>query len=277
MPALLVRPLVSVIVAASLIAVMARPEPPRGMTLLVPAYFYPGGSGLAFWDQLEQAAGVVQVQVVLNPSSGPGARSDPNYLAVLSRIRRAGCVVLGYVHTAWGERALAEVAAEIKAYQDLYGVDGYFLDEMSTDPRLVRYYERLYADIKRRNRRFVVVGNPGTNTDEAYVKAATADSLVLFEGPAASFVAYRPPGWVEDYPRSRFAAIIYDVPDEAAMYLTLRQSIRNHAGSVFVGDGQGSNPYDRLPVYWERTLRSLARRSATWESGQAMSVCTRSR
>src|SRR5262245_26156250 len=52
-------------------------------TVLIPAYFYPGGSGRAFWDQIAAGAGSIAVEAILNPSTGPGKAQDPNYVAVV--------------------------------------------------------------------------------------------------------------------------------------------------------------------------------------------------
>jgi len=49
-----------------------------GTTALVPAYFYPGGSTLGYWNQLDQAANNINVDVIVNPASGPGTMTDPN-------------------------------------------------------------------------------------------------------------------------------------------------------------------------------------------------------
>jgi hypothetical protein len=97
---------------------------------LVPAYFYPvAGSP---WDDLVDAAGTIPVTAILNPASGPGGAQDSNYVAVVDALRAAGGAVVGYVHSSWGSRPMAEVTAEIDRYADWYDIDGIFVDEMST-------------------------------------------------------------------------------------------------------------------------------------------------
>ena len=52
-------------------------------TALVPMYVYPAGSGLAYWNQLEQSANKVNIDAIVNPASGPGMVADPNYVAAI--------------------------------------------------------------------------------------------------------------------------------------------------------------------------------------------------
>jgi len=157
--------------------------------VLVPAYFYPGKDNLRDWDELASTARSVAIKVILNPSSGPGEISDPNYRAVLRKLRSAEARILGYVHTSYGDRDFEEVASDIRTFLRLYTVDGFFLDEMSTDPSTTGYYARIRDLIKETDRTLEIVGNPGTMTRESFVKARLADSFVMFEGPAERFAA----------------------------------------------------------------------------------------
>jgi hypothetical protein len=255
------RVLIAVVVAASLVAIGRALHHPRatGVSPVVPAYFYPGNSNLAAWEQLARAASRIRLRVILNPSSGPGKEVDPNYTAVLRKLRKAECQILGYVHTSYGAREIGKVTSEIEAYLTLYGVDGYFLDEMSTDPGMAGYYAKLRDHIKLRDRRLEIVGNPGTITTEPYVSGKIADVVVLFEGPATAVALYSPPAWVRHYPRSRFAAIIYDNSTAEGMQRLLDRCIQTRTGSVFISDGKGTNPYDRLPAYWEQQVNELSK------------------
>ena len=60
------------------------------LELLVPAYFYPAGSGSDSWQALDDAAARVGVGVtaIVNVNSGPGDTLDPNYLAVVESLER---------------------------------------------------------------------------------------------------------------------------------------------------------------------------------------------
>lgn len=251
------RILLACLVAAALAYLASRQHSQRSMTAVVPAYFYPAGTGARAWDGLCIAAHSIQVRAILNPASGPGIRADPNYSAVVQRLRSAGGRILGYVHTSYAAREIGRVQSEIEAYIQLYDVDGFFIDEMATDPLEVSYYAGLYAFIKSRNQGYEVVGNPGTSTDEQYLRSATADILVLFEGTAADFKRYRPSSWVLSYPPRRFAAIIHGAQTAEDLRRVLASSIRAHVEWLFVTNGRRSNPYDHLPPYWDREVAAL--------------------
>jgi Spherulation-specific family 4 len=250
------RVLVAGLVAMLLLGVAIRAQRAQPMTSLIPAYVYPAGAGAEAWDRICQAARFGPVQAVINPASGPGTIADPNYVAVVKKLRAAGGKALGYVHTSYGARETGLVRAEVQAYLKMYDVDGFFVDEMSTSPIQVSYYSSLCAFIKEQNKALEVVGNPGTNTSESYVLSRAADRLVIFEGPAASFPDHLPARWVRHYRAERFAHIIYDTSTAEAMLRMVALSASNHAGTVFISDGAGSNPYDRLPPYWQRFCRT---------------------
>src|SRR5207248_2165984 len=54
-------------------------DAPR-LRLLVPAYFYPGGEGLAEWERLLNAPDPAAVVIIANTASGPGKVADPNFV-----------------------------------------------------------------------------------------------------------------------------------------------------------------------------------------------------
>jgi hypothetical protein len=253
------RVLIAFAVAACLVPAASglyRPRA-RGISALVPAYFYPGKTNLDAWEHMVSASRRIPLSVILNPASGPGEKADRNYLAILKKLRAADCKILGYVHTSYGARDFAAVRAEVEAYFRLYSVDGFFLDEMSTDPSTIGYYARIRNLIKGSDRSLEIVANPGTITTEAFVRRRLADVFVMFEGPAARFALYAAPDWVRRYPRERFASIVYETYDEEQMRRLVDLSVQNHFGGVFISDGSGPNPYDHLPPFWEDLLNAI--------------------
>jgi hypothetical protein len=253
----LCRLAVACLTATFLLVFFTNSRSSRATTVLVPAYFYPTDDGAKAWERLCQAARSIQVQAVINPASGPGTTADPNYAAIVEKFRAAGGKVLGYVHTSYGDREIGLVQSDIKNYLDMYHVDGFFIDEMRGDPLGVHYYSSLYNFIKRQNQALEVVGNPGIVPNEAYVKQKTADRLVIFEGGAADFQDHLPARWVRQYRPDRFVHIVYDARTAEQMLRVLDRNAGLHAAAVFISDGAGSNPYDRLPSYWEREVLAL--------------------
>jgi hypothetical protein len=132
------------------------------LRLLVPAYFYPAGDGLAQWDRLLDSPAAAVTVAVANPDSGPGAAADPNYAQVLERARHKGVTVLGYVSTKYAARPLHEVMADVDRWARFYPeVRGIFFDEQPSTADQVPYYASLYRHAREERGLGLVVTNPG--------------------------------------------------------------------------------------------------------------------
>ena len=230
--------------------------PAYAEALLVPAYFYPDPAGSP-WQSLNTTAAQANVSLtaILNPASGPGTVVDSNYVTAIANLHAAGGKVIGYVSTAYGTRRLSDVTNDILRYQALYQVDGFFIDEMTADTTVahVQFYQSLYAYIKAIAPGFRVVGNPGTNVPEQYAQLPLADQLVTFEDSGRQYKAYLPDLWQRNYPKERFAHIVYAV-GKSQMPGAMAAAALNGAGSVFITSRTLPNPYDGLPGYWNQEV-----------------------
>jgi len=252
--------------------VYLRPAP-RPLEVLVPAYFYPSPSGSP-WDQLAagaQAVPGVAVTAILNPSNGVFTAAEPAYVRAASQFVAAGGQVIGYVHSDYGTRALSAVQADVDNYLRLYGrsiVSGIFVDEMSSEPRQLGYYQALYRHIKAQGSTLRVVGNPGAVPDAAY--AAVADVLVTYEGQRAGLLAYDPrsttsTAWLYGRPNTSVSVLGHNIATCAAMQeaLAAAATARYNVGPVFFTDGEydpvlrTGNPWAGLPRYWTALLQSV--------------------
>jgi hypothetical protein len=247
-----------------------RPEAAGGVTLLVPAYFYPSSQRRADWTRLAEAARSVPLEVILNPASGPGPRRDPNYVAVLEPLRRSGARILGYVDSDYGRRPLAAVEQDLRTYRRFYEIDGVFIDQMANTVDAVDYYRAIRRLIRAIDPRLKVVGNPGTSTLPEYLD--TADTLVTFEGGARTFAGYTPRAalsWTADHPASRFGAIVYDVRTPSDGRDALSRAIRSGAGSIYITDQNMPNPYLGLPPYWADQIAAVRSANRPHVPGEA--------
>jgi len=216
--------------------------------ILVPAYFYPPTD----WDGLNWAAARVPLAVVVNPNSGPGAAQDPNYVSVVNSLRAAGGKALGYVHSSYATRATNALQAEITEYFNWYALDGIFVDEMQNTANTndYAYYAGLYQFIQTEGTNLWVMGNPGTTTQEPYLRGA--DALMTFENHATNYPGYVPDGWVTNHLARDFCHVIYAVTNAAAMTNVVNLAASRNTGWIFVTDenNNAGNPYNRLPNYW---------------------------
>ncbi len=259
------KALIASLVAALLVIIACRRPRSGSATELVPAYFYPSGAGLRCWDRLARDARSINIEVILNPASGPGTIPDPNYVAVVDKLRTAGGRVFGYVATGYGNRDMTSVNGDIDRYMLFYNINGVFIDEMANTQERLPYYEKLYEHIKSVHSDLKVIGNPGMPyTLEGYLRAA--DTLVIFEGSIALYADFRPVAtapWVANYPRERFAHIVYAAKSATDLNRALDAAAKARAGSVFITDGRLPNPYRGLPAYWDQEVGAIRARDLT--------------
>jgi hypothetical protein len=143
-------------------------------------------------------------------------------------------------------------------WHQLYPLDGFFVDEMANapSPGLVDYYAELERYARELDPAYRVTGNPGTNTDEAYLSRPAADVFVIFEN-GSGYTSFVPAAWVKKYPASQFAHLTYAVAGAAHMTNFVELAVQRHAGFIYVTDDSGSNPWDTLPSYWDAEVSLL--------------------
>jgi hypothetical protein len=232
----------------------ARPEPIR---VLVPAYFYPGGAGLAEWDRMIAEAKRVPIVAIANPGSGPGERQDPNYVQVLRRARAGGVKLIGYVSTHYTEVPETKVRADIETWLRLYPeIQGFFLDEQSSGAEKLPHYASISRFAREKLKDALIVTNPGVPCAEAYLSRKVADAACIFEH-FMGFDEFQPPGWFGKHPRSRFAVLPYKVADAGGMRDYLRKAVARNAGWFYCTDRDLPNPWDRLPSYWREEVDAV--------------------
>jgi hypothetical protein len=234
-------------------------EPPPGaaprLRLLVPAYFYPAGEGLAQWERLLKVPEPASVVLIANPDSGPGKDADPNFVKVLNQARSCSFTVIGYVSTRYGRRPPEVVKEDVNRWGRFYpAVSGVFFDEQPSTPDWIDHYSALYAHARQRGLT-LVVNNPGTVCDEGYLSRPTADVVCLVESDK-DFSQYRPPRWANDYPAGRFAALCTAVEPNRMREHLLGMAERR-IGLCYVTDGRGANPWARLPSYWAAEVEAV--------------------
>jgi hypothetical protein len=238
------------------IGLLVREVPAEGIALLVPAYFEPGSGR---WQGVAAAAARVPLVAIANVFNGPGTGPAlPEYTAAMAAVRASGGQVIGYVHTQYGRRALDVVKADMARWNQLYRLDGIFVDEMANDATesSLSYYAELARYARELDPDFKVTGNPGTNTDEQYLKRTAADTLVIFENDTG-YPSFAPAAWTGHYPEYQFGHLTYAVPSPQQMTNFVNLAVGRRAGFIYVTDDSGANPWDTLPSYWEEEVNLL--------------------
>ncbi len=181
------------------------------MSILVPAYFYPEGKGLAYWESLFAASISVPVVAIVNPANGPGSNVDANYVRIFELAKQSRATLIGYVHSSYAKRPLAEVKKDVDGWLRLYpDIQGIFIDEQASASGQVDYYAELYHYIRTTKGLQLVVANPGTGCAEEYFSTATADIICLDEGPKKVADSIQP-DWTGHYPRTCVLNLKYGI------------------------------------------------------------------
>ncbi len=248
------------IVCLALTGLMLRGAPlalGEGLALLVPAYFEPKSGE---WERLAEAARRVPLVAIANIFNGPGGPEAPRpeYVQAMRGVRDAGGQVIAYVYTQYGKRASEVVKSDMGRWHEGYPIDGFFVDEMANDltTASLEYYAQLQRYARELHPRYQVVGNPGTNTEEAYLKRPAADVVVIFEHHTG-YPEFVPAAWTKRYPRTQFGHLTYAVPSTEVMTNFVHLAATRRAGFIYVTDDSGNNPWDTLPSYWEAELATL--------------------
>lgn len=251
--------IITAIVIAITMAVPASAAVPS-QSIMIPAYKYPTTwQPDAYWDTLVAAGGAKVPLVIINPDSGPGAAQNGDYQEQMRRNKAAGIRQIGYVHTLYQQRPIAEVKQEIDDWYRLYpDVQGIFLDEIAIDLDRLCYLSQLYNYIKQRSPQQLVVINPGRHIPDAM--ANYADIMVTYETNGNKYindyVSATSTFETTEANHGRIAHIVHDVtPGDYAQVLALSRD--RNAGWLFVTDDVMPNPYDVLPTNFNQFTQDV--------------------
>ena len=232
-------------------------------SLLTVSYFYPTdlwSTTPSPWATLNAHKTSEQI-VIINPASGPGTASNPDYVNALTNAKAAGYKVLGYVSTNYGNRPYADANDDVLKYKTWYPtIDGIFLDEVPTTAAKVAYYQNRVTNINGKFGATIIVLNQGTQdpTDQYMHFTATTGTRfinVTFEGDYSNYLTVTWPAWMQTFPAKRFAHIIKNVPS-ANLVSVMELASEANAFYVYPTD---SGAYNVLPTeYTTKIMKETA-------------------
>ena len=203
----------------------------------------------ALWDALIASKPAVSL---INPGSGPGPSPDSLYVTLVPRLKAASIPVYGYVHTKYGTRPIAEVKADIANHKMWYGIDGIFVDTVSTQPQLLPYYRDLCSFLRSLGLKIVL--NPGSSGPEEL--AQIADYVVVAENYWRIYQTQPRPAWEAKYP-GKLWHMVHECP-AAEMAAAVNRMKSNGAGLLYVTDDIMPNPWNTLPPYYAQFVAAVA-------------------
>jgi hypothetical protein len=239
-----------------------RVESPRAqLKMLVPAYFYPGGSGAKHWDALIEAASEVEVVAIANPENGPGRKSSADYKRYIEKTVAHGATVLGYVSTDYGRVPLKKIQEDIHKWLNWYApVSGFFFDEQFPDDKnkqavdMISHYRAIFDYARQQVAKKtcgggLIISNPGAVCSERYLTEAKADVLCLYEDPEKreegdikTFRDFTPPVWMKGHPPRHFASLVLQVETVEIMREYLRKAAGDGFGYMYITERSARDP-----------------------------------
>ncbi|MFO1064781.1 MAG: spherulation-specific family 4 protein [Pirellulales bacterium] len=238
--------------------------------VLIPLYQYPANvhTNASFNRviELKREHPTIPFWIIVNPATGPGVQVDANYTKAIDRLLGAGCVVLGYISTEYGNRRISDVETDLTRWRELYPrVQGVFFDEMvyENTASKVEHQVKLKTAAAKRGY-WPVVANPGTDTPEPYFKNAAADVIVVHESdrwPEESRLHGNYFGGYSDYPPHTRAVLVHSMKELSPAKI---QWICKYAKWVYVthdeyrvNDPKAPNPWDDLSIHLEALCKQL--------------------
>lgn len=239
----------TVIAATALLLSTSSTIPAR---MLFPLYIAPGTNG-ANWNPVIAANTYGNIDVILNPSNGPGSAKQTNYVNGIARLKAANVGIYGYVHSTYGDRSIVDVKADIDKWVNWYApITGIFVDEAEyrAGQGDEGYYAELYAYIK--DRGMLAINNPGTGTNETYLNLA--DTTCIFESSVTKTLTF--PSWGWNYPSTKFCYLAWGASVDQ-MRTAVDIATKNNVEYVYI-TGNGSDPWGFIPPYLAEEAALLA-------------------
>jgi len=210
------------------------------------------------WNTVIAAAALVPTIAIINPDNGPGSKIESIYSTNIPLLAAAGVTVVGYVHTSYGARAIADVKADIDLYATQYPhLSGIFVDETATTASEVSYYEELYSYIMSMPGWTVDIINPGTVPASGYANAATI--IVTYEDVTSGFANSANPSWATAANKAEFAMITYSGTSSSMQTALSAAKSKGYYGWVYVTDqSESGNTYGSVPSFYAAEAAYIA-------------------
>jgi 3D (Asp-Asp-Asp) domain-containing protein len=166
--------------------------------------------------------------------------------------------MVGYVHTSYGARAIADVKADIDVYAQQFPLlVGIFLDEVSDSSSQLSYYQELYSYIMAMPGWKYDIINPGTVPASGYTAAAT--QIVTYESTASGFANSQNPSFATSANKNMFAMITYGGTSSSMQTAISAAKSKGYYGWVYVTDtGATGATYNSLPSFYAAEASYIA-------------------
>jgi len=229
-----------------------------GLAVTVPLYIWPSASNWQPYADAAKAHPSVKFNLVINPNNGPDGAVKDEFATGIALLRKYSNIkIIGYVRTTYGDRAPADVNADVTTYANWPAAsrpDGIFFDE--TAPNNVAYMKSITAFAKGTACGSHITFNPGADAISAdYFDIA--DDIMIYEHDYNSFQsslltnAKRP---------AKSTAAMYEFPTDASTLASVVSSFKL-AGwySLFLTTSALNNAYSTTGSNWSAFVTEVAK------------------
>ena len=208
------------------------------MFILIPLYLYPGDSASA-WSNVTAAIKAypqVHWQVIINPGDGPGVTTcptDTDYIYAISLMNsHANVMTLGYVDTAYSNRAYSLVIQDINTYASWWNcnepgynisIDGIFFDDVNNNgsSSVFTYMQNAasYAYAQVPSDVTPVIFNPGALAPTQLFSCC--DTMIQFENVTSAYKNDTTIKTISSAYRGQSAILVTNTPETGALIASL--------------------------------------------------------
>ena len=209
----------------------------------------------------------------------------------------SGATVLCYIATGYGQKDIATAKIELELWEELYpgACKGFFFDEASSSASELPYYEVAFSAVafhqcsypvamllilsvivqhmkqwcissRQELAEFArtqvitdaqVVLNPGTPVqDDDYYRIA--DLILSFENTCAAYATSSAPEGQASRDASQHAVMLHSCAAGADVSALALEAEEQNYGWVFFTDDVMPNPWDKVPLFWQDLVNSVA-------------------
>lgn len=222
----------------------------HNLKLLIPMYVYPSPSSIE-WRRLIDFKKVhpnIDMIVIVNPNNGVFDNIDLNYEKLVKKLFEVNITMVGYVYTKYGKRDINEVKSNIDNWEKFYknlGISGIFFDEASSKANEIGYYKELSDYVKNKGFK-IVITNPGTKIDKAYIDENISDIIIDHEDSYENLSNMK--SWNMPTSNTSLAILVYGLNNSDDLKDIIAKAIDNNISYIYLTD-KTINPWNSFSKY----------------------------
>jgi hypothetical protein len=216
-------------------------------SVLLPLYSYP-----TEWQENDALTNLIdatdgQFISIINPSNGPGASQNTDYVDGIDYLYSKNTKIVAYVYTSYGSRNKQDIYDDIDSYVSFYGtqkLSGIFFDEISLDNDANQTFVKDISSYARSKNLNYIVLNPGTTISQSIIDENYYDLIVTYENPYSSYSNFHNP--LVSSQITKQALLVYAYPELASYEDEIKKAQDMNFDYIYLTTDSDSNPWDSV-------------------------------